>query len=265
MSHLFRRRPSSDDRDRPAPSSAAAPDLSYPEDFSELDSGSTQTAPTYPPTRSTAAPTDTAGRSARQRLKTLYDDSPHSSIDRAIARQRKRATTYTDPTKVLLIVLALGFLAWILPTTSIFRLGRSSESVILSRHAKEAHRCSVCALHAGHIADSTGSAASNPVYSNRDRMPWQKEFTLPSRGKGVYLITSEVNKEIQEGLKGVNVGLLTLFIKHTSASLSLNENYDPTVRSDMVKAVDHIVPEQGGIEWEHVDEGEQRQATGNAR
>lgn len=54
------------------------------------------------------------------------------------------------------------------------------------------------------------------------------------------------------------VGILTLFIKHTSASLSLNENYDPTVRSDMTRAMDHIVPEQGGIRWEHTDEGTQR-------
>jgi len=47
--------------------------------------------------------------------------------------------------------------------------------------------------------------------------------------------------------------MLFLFIKHTSASLSVNENYDPDVRKDMDMALDHIVPEELG--WLHTDEG----------
>ncbi|KDN43967.1 hypothetical protein K437DRAFT_278701 [Tilletiaria anomala UBC 951] len=86
-------------------------------------------------------------------------------------------------------------------------------------------------------------------------MPWQKEFTLSSRGKGCHLVTSEVEREIAEGLRGCKIGILTLFIKHTSAALTLNENYDPTVRTDMNMAMDHIVPDQGAIKWEHTDEG----------
>lgn len=47
--------------------------------------------------------------------------------------------------------------------------------------------------------------------------------------------------------------MLFLFIKHTSAALTINENADPDVRKDMDMALDYIVPEQ--LEWEHTDEG----------
>lgn len=84
-------------------------------------------------------------------------------------------------------------------------------------------------------------------------MPWQKTFTLPSRGKGCHLVTREVEAEIAPGLKGVKIGLLTLFIQHTSASLTLNENFDPDVRTDMTMAADRMVPDT--LPWKHTDEG----------
>lgn len=64
-------------------------------------------------------------------------------------------------------------------------------------------------------------------------MVWQQTFTLSSRGKGCHLVTDEVAKNIAEGLKGTKAGILTLFIQHTSASLSINENFDRDVRTDM--------------------------------
>ncbi|KAJ7361654.1 hypothetical protein DFH08DRAFT_844795 [Mycena albidolilacea] len=84
-------------------------------------------------------------------------------------------------------------------------------------------------------------------------MGWQKEFTLERRAKGCHLITDEILGHLQPGLRNVQVGMLFLFIKHTSASLSVNENYDPDVRKDMDMALDHIVPEK--LEWLHTDEG----------
>ncbi|KAK7064157.1 hypothetical protein R3P38DRAFT_2822782 [Favolaschia claudopus] len=84
-------------------------------------------------------------------------------------------------------------------------------------------------------------------------MGWQKEFTLERRAKGCHLVTDEILKHIQPGLKDVQAGMLFLFIKHTSASLSVNENYDPDVRKDMDMALDHIVPEK--LDWLHTDEG----------
>ncbi|KAK4661749.1 uncharacterized protein QC763_707320 [Podospora pseudopauciseta] len=72
----------------------------------------------------------------------------------------------------------------------------------------------------------------------------QKQFTLPSRSRGSYLITDTIIKELPE-IKNYKVGLLNLFIQHTSCALSLNENWDEDVRADMSDALDKIVPEQG--------------------
>ncbi|PWN99628.1 hypothetical protein FA09DRAFT_337143 [Tilletiopsis washingtonensis] len=84
-------------------------------------------------------------------------------------------------------------------------------------------------------------------------MPWQKTFTLSSRSKGVHLVTDEVMQHIGAGVKECKVGLLQLFIQHTSAGLSLNENYDSDVRKDMDMVFDKIVPES--LPYRHTDEG----------
>ncbi|KAK0478408.1 hypothetical protein IW261DRAFT_1584582 [Armillaria novae-zelandiae] len=84
-------------------------------------------------------------------------------------------------------------------------------------------------------------------------MGWQKTFTLSRRSKGCHLITDEVRLNIKEGLEGVSVGMLFLFIKHTSCALTLNENWDKDVRKDMDMALDHVVPES--LNWLHTDEG----------
>ncbi|POS84744.1 UPF0047-domain-containing protein [Erysiphe pulchra] len=83
----------------------------------------------------------------------------------------------------------------------------------------------------------------------------QKSFTLPSKSRGSYLITSIIQKEVPE-IKSYKVGLLNLFIQHTSCALSLNENWDEDVRADMSDALDRIVPEdnEGGL-YRHDAEG----------
>ncbi|KAF8922452.1 hypothetical protein CPB85DRAFT_1209631 [Mucidula mucida] len=80
-------------------------------------------------------------------------------------------------------------------------------------------------------------------------MGWQKTFTLSRRSKGCHLITDEVRLQIKDGLEGVSVGMLFLFVKHTSCALTLNENWD----KDMDMALDHVVPET--LDWLHTDEG----------
>lgn len=61
-------------------------------------------------------------------------------------------------------------------------------------------------------------------------MSWfQKQFTLPSKSRGSYLITDEVVKQVPE-IGQYKVGLLNLFVQHTSCALSLNENWDSDVR-----------------------------------
>ena len=61
---------------------------------------------------------------------------------------------------------------------------------------------------------------------------YQETITLSPKSKGFHLITSEIEKVLLS-LPSIETGLLHLFIQHTSASLSINENADPTVREDM--------------------------------
>ncbi|KAK7465647.1 hypothetical protein VKT23_005619 [Stygiomarasmius scandens] len=61
-------------------------------------------------------------------------------------------------------------------------------------------------------------------------MGWQKTFTLSRRSKGCYLITDEVLSHIEPGIRDVEIGMLFLFIKHTSCALTINENFDRDVR-----------------------------------
>ncbi|KAL5518961.1 hypothetical protein ACEPAH_644 [Sanghuangporus vaninii] len=84
-------------------------------------------------------------------------------------------------------------------------------------------------------------------------MPWQKDFTLSEHSKGCHLVTDEIISHIRPGLRDVKIGILYLFIQHTSAALAINENFDPDVRKDMDMALDNIVPE--ALNWRHQAEG----------
>ncbi len=70
----------------------------------------------------------------------------------------------------------------------------------------------------------------------------QKEITLKAFPRGFHLITDQVISALEE-IKQVKVGLLQVFIKHTSASLTINENADPTVRTDFETFFNQAVPE----------------------
>lgn len=87
-------------------------------------------------------------------------------------------------------------------------------------------------------------------------MSWtQKTITLPSRSRGSYLITDDITTALPE-LKNYKVGLLNLFVQHTSCALSLNENWDSDVREDMSDALDRIAPEdRKGNLYRHSAEG----------
>ncbi|MFO1387662.1 secondary thiamine-phosphate synthase enzyme YjbQ [Cellvibrio sp.] len=84
-------------------------------------------------------------------------------------------------------------------------------------------------------------------------MWYQKEFQLKPRSRGFHLVTTEILNQVPE-LKNVDIGLLHVFIKHTSASLSINENADPTVRQDFEAYFNHAVPENEPY-YKHMDEG----------
>ena len=81
----------------------------------------------------------------------------------------------------------------------------------------------------------------------------QKEINLKPRDRGFHLITDEVISNIPE-LIDISVGLLSIFIKHTSASLSINEDADGTVREDFESHFNIMVPENAPY-YRHTIEG----------
>ena len=78
------------------------------------------------------------------------------------------------------------------------------------------------------------------------------EISVPTRGKGLYAFTPQVRDWVETS--GIRQGLLTLFIRHTSASLLIQENYDPTVQTDLERFLSRLVPEGDPI-YEHTLEG----------
>ncbi len=85
-------------------------------------------------------------------------------------------------------------------------------------------------------------------------MTWlQREFQLDPYPRGFHLITREIEKAIPE-IEELQSGLLHVFMKHTSASLTLNENADPSVRVDFESHMNAMVPEQAPY-YTHTLEG----------
>ena len=85
-------------------------------------------------------------------------------------------------------------------------------------------------------------------------MNWfQKEIVLQPRARGFHLITDEVLRQVPE-ISRYSVGIVHLFIKHTSAALAINESYDPEVRVDMESHFNQLVPE-GAPYFTHTYEG----------
>lgn len=82
-------------------------------------------------------------------------------------------------------------------------------------------------------------------------MSQQVEFTLPGHSRGFHLVSSEIMRNLPPLPQ---VGLLHLFIKHTSCALSINENADPDVRHDMEGIFNKLVPENQPFFW-HTMEG----------
>jgi secondary thiamine-phosphate synthase enzyme len=81
----------------------------------------------------------------------------------------------------------------------------------------------------------------------------QKVITLKPRPRGFHIITQEILNELSE-IKEVKSGLLNLFIQHTSASLTINENVSSDVRRDMERHFNQMVPENASY-YEHTLEG----------
>lgn len=81
----------------------------------------------------------------------------------------------------------------------------------------------------------------------------QKTISLSPHPRGFHLITNEIVESVPE-MSQIKTGLLHLFIKHTSASLTINEDADPTVRTDFESHFNHLVPENQPY-YKHTLEG----------
>lgn len=84
-------------------------------------------------------------------------------------------------------------------------------------------------------------------------MWYQKEITIGAKSRGFHIITDEVVNQLPK-LKEINTGIAHIFIKHTSASLTINENADPSVRRDFASHFKRMVPEDMSL-YEHTLEG----------
>ena len=88
------------------------------------------------------------------------------------------------------------------------------------------------------------------VYS--DALQHIGQITIATRGKGLYDITREVSRWVEE--RTSSIALLTLFCRHTSASLTIQENYDPDVIADIKTFFEQLVPENPAL-YTHTLEG----------
>jgi secondary thiamine-phosphate synthase enzyme len=80
----------------------------------------------------------------------------------------------------------------------------------------------------------------------------QEPVTVRTKGRGIYDVTAEVQRVLRGA--GITTGLCTVFVQHTSASLVIQENADPSVRRDMERWIEGLAPEDARA-YEHDDEG----------
>ena len=79
----------------------------------------------------------------------------------------------------------------------------------------------------------------------------QVEFSLSAKSRGFHLVTNEIDLHLP---KLPELGILNLFIQHTSVAITINENYDPTVREDFEQSMNHLVKENVPF-YKHTLEG----------
>jgi secondary thiamine-phosphate synthase enzyme len=85
-------------------------------------------------------------------------------------------------------------------------------------------------------------------------MSKQQRIEVTTRGRGLYDVTALVAEVVRAS--GAEHGLCHVFVQHTSASLTIQENADPAVLRDLQRWLDHVAPEEPPFgPWEHADEG----------
>jgi secondary thiamine-phosphate synthase enzyme len=121
-----------------------------------------------------------------------------------------------------------------------------------SSSSSSSKTCQSSSLAAGSSSDVVNMASKLlPLW-------FQHEITITAPSRGCHLITGEIQKTIGSDLKQIQIGMCNLFVQHTSASLTINENADPDVRVDMETAMNKIVPAQWNRDgtFRHTMEGD---------
>ena len=91
----------------------------------------------------------------------------------------------------------------------------------------------------------TGTATTKSSVGTMPTPLWfQKQITITAPSRGCHLITNDIMKAVGSDMQNIHIGMCNLFVRHTSASLTINENADPDVRTDMETALNKLVPAQ---------------------
>ncbi len=102
----------------------------------------------------------------------------------------------------------------------------------------------------------SGNEGGSPIFRPRPRgqgvRQHQEDLTIPVKGAGLYEITDRVSRIVEQS--GIRVGMCHVFIRHTSASLIIQENADPSARRDLERWFDRLVPENDPF-YSHTVEG----------
>uniref|UniRef100_A0A0E0E447 Secondary thiamine-phosphate synthase enzyme n=1 Tax=Oryza meridionalis TaxID=40149 RepID=A0A0E0E447_9ORYZ len=123
----------------------------------------------------------------------------------------------------------------------------SAASAVSARPRRGARAAAVrCELAASAPSSAPGSLA--PRWA-------QRTVVIPPQRRGCHLITPKIVNGIREDLSEFKCGMAHLFLQHTSASLTINENYDSDVQFDTETFLSRIVPEGPSAPWRHTIEG----------
>jgi secondary thiamine-phosphate synthase enzyme len=133
------------------------------------------------------------------------------------------------------------FLGFFLPLVASFVVPPS-----LAQQQKPPSAASSCPAETSSSPSSLSSQSTDTMSSAIPKW-FQHEISITAPSRGCHLITSQVNKAISSDISQIKVGMCNLFIQHTSASLTVNENADPDVRRDLEAALNKIVP----ASWNH--------------
>eukprot|EP00804_Cyclotella_cryptica_P024419 CCRYP_015870-RB/>CCRYP_015870-RB protein AED:0.26 eAED:0.26 QI:241/1/1/1/1/1/5/325/223 len=152
----------------------------------------------------------------------------------------------------------LSFLLFLLPATASLAFLSPSIYPLASATKHDSRDPTKPHTHGTNTAlCSISDTENNPMAPPIPRW-YQHEISITAPSRGCHLITSQVNNAIRNDLSTIKIGMANLFIQHTSASLTINENADPDVRRDMEVALNKIVPAQWTKDgtFRHTMEGE---------